>query len=79
MISENFTNYLKYFNKLTSQKIDDLLRKRSFKSNLLYKVLPEYPSRSHRLEMTRLHESERDLKSGNILMYLIRKRTFFYF
>jgi geranylgeranyl diphosphate synthase type II len=45
MVSENFTNYLKYFNKLTSQKIDDLLQKRNFKSNLLYKVLPEYPSR----------------------------------
>jgi geranylgeranyl diphosphate synthase, type II len=42
---QTFINYLEYFNKLTSQKIDYLLQKRNYKSNLLYRILPEYPSR----------------------------------
>src|SRR5215208_5770025 len=45
MVLQTFINYLEYFNKLTSQKIDYLLQKRNYKSNLLYRILPEYPSR----------------------------------
>jgi geranylgeranyl diphosphate synthase type II len=44
-VSENFDDLLEYFNNLTSQRINHLLQKRNYKSNLLYTILPEYPSR----------------------------------
>ena len=44
-VSQNFYDWLEYFNKLTSQRINSLLQKRNYKSNLLYTILPEYPSR----------------------------------
>jgi geranylgeranyl diphosphate synthase, type II len=45
MASENFFHYIDYFNRLTSSTINHLLRKRNYKSDLLYRILPEYPSR----------------------------------
>ena len=45
MVSQNFFDFLDYFNKLTYKRINHLLEKRNYKSNLLYRILPEYPSR----------------------------------
>lgn len=45
MVSQNFFDFLDYFNKLTSDRMNRLLQKRNYRSNLLYMILPEYPSR----------------------------------
>jgi geranylgeranyl diphosphate synthase, type II len=42
---ENFYRQLQYFKDITTKEIDLLLKKRNYKSNLLYNILPEYPSR----------------------------------
>lgn len=45
MPDDNFYRQLQYFKEITTKKIDLLLKKRNYRSNLLYNILPEYPSR----------------------------------